>query len=208
MVEQRSEQWYLDRLGCVTGSRFGDVIAVGRNGQPLKSRETVITEVTLELLTGRPGPMWSSKATLWGIEHEPEARMAYEIHTGSVCEEVGFIKHADFDQVGCSPDSLIGLDGGMEIKCPYTTAVHLQTLLNGMPEEHMPQCQGGMWCANRQFWDFVSYHPDFPPGMQLYVQRIERDQKFIDAMQESVLEALAVINRNVITLIEKYKVQQ
>jgi len=207
-VEQRSEQWYLDRLGCVTGSRFGDVIAVGRNGQPLKSRETVITEITLELLTGRPGPMWSSKATQWGVEHEPEARMAYEVRTGHMCEEVGFIRHPLHQQIGCSPDALIPAKGGMEIKCPYTTAVHLQTLLHGMPEEHMPQVQGGMYCTKRDWWDFVSYHPDFPPEMQLYIQRIERDQQYIDAMEEKILTAIEEINQNVMTLCRKYGVKQ
>lgn len=203
---QRSEEWYRDRLGHVTGSRFHEIIAVGKsNGKPLASRKTAIVEVTLEILTNSPGPMWTSKATNWGNEHEAEARMAYEAHTGAMCKEVGFIKHPIHKQVGCSPDHLIERTGGGEIKCPLTPAVHLDTLLNGMPEEHMPQCQGGMWCTGAEWWDFVSYHPLFPRGMQLYVQRIYRNPTFIREMEDKILDAVCEINLNVKQLLEKYR---
>lgn len=209
MAEQKSQEWLLERLGKVTGSRFGDVIAKDKGGKKfLKSRETAITEITLELLTGSPGAMWTSKATNWGNEHEPLARMAYEAATGEFCEEVGFILHPDHMQVGCSPDGLIGVHKGYESKCPLTPTVHLDTLLNGMPDEHMAQVQGGMWICECDEWDFVSYHPLFPAGMQLYIQTIKRDQAFIDAMAENVLSAVAEINENVRRLLERYKVEQ
>ena len=207
-IIQRSEEWYAARLGCVTGSRFHDVIAVGRDGKPLAARETVITEIVLELITGKPGAMWSSKATRWGIEHEAEAREAYEIATGNMCTEVGFITHPLSQQIGCSPDHLIRTDGGGEIKCPLTPTVHLWTLLNGMPPEHVAQCQGGMYCTGRQFWDFVSYHPAFPPEMQIYVQRIERDDAYIRMLEDKLPNAVAEINLTVKQLIEKYGVTQ
>jgi hypothetical protein len=175
----------------------------------LKSRETAITEITLELLTGRPGAMWTSKATDWGHTHEPMARMAYEAATGAFCQEVGFVRHPKFMQVGCSPDGLItGKRKGWESKCPYTPTVHLDTLLNGMPLEHMAQVQGGMWCCECDEWDFVSFHPQFPPEMQLYIQTIKRDQAYIDDMAEKVLNAVAEINLNVKTLLQKYGVTQ
>lgn len=206
--EQGTEGWLLERLGHVTGSRFEDVMAVSRAGKPLESRQTAIVEITLELLTGRPGPMWSSKPTRWGKEHEPYARMAWEAATGSMCQEVGFVTHKKHRQVGVSPDGLIGTDGGWEAKCPYTAAVHLDTLLNGMPPAHMAQCQGGMWVCEREWWEFVSYHPAFPPTMRLYRQRIPRDDKYIAVMEEKVLDAVAEININVRELLAKYGVTQ
>lgn len=206
---QKSEAWHLERLGAVTGSRFADVIAMDKAGKKfLKSRETAITEITLELLTGSPGAMWTSKATNWGNEHEPLARMAYEASTGALCEEVGFIRHPKHMQVGCSPDGLIGDRKGYESKCPLTPTVHLDTLLHGMPDEHMAQCQGGMWVCDCDEWDFVSFHPLFPPPMQLYIQTIKRDDAFIADMESKVLDAVAEINLNVKTLLAKYKVTQ
>lgn len=179
-----------------------------RSGKPLAARETCIVEVTLELLTGSPGPMWSSKATRWGKDHESHARTAYEVATGHMCHEVGFVPHKKHRQVGVSPDSLIGTDGGWEAKCPLTAAVHLKTLLNGMPKEHMAQVQGGMWVCEREWWEFVSYHPGFPPEMQLYRERIPRDDAYIAKLENKVLDAVAEININVRELLAKYGVKQ
>lgn len=207
---QKSEAWLLERLGCVTGSRFHDVSARDKAGKNyLKSRESAIAEITLELLTGKPGAMWDSKATAWGRKHEPAARRAYEAKTKEFCEEVGFITHKRHMQVGVSPDGLIaGKRKGWEAKCPYTPEVHLSTLLNGMPPEHRWQVQGGMWCCDCDEWDFVSFHPLFPPGMQLYIETIKRDDQFIDRMAMSVLTAVEEINSNVKTLLERYGVVQ
>lgn len=210
MSEQKTEGWLRERLGSVTGSRFIDVCQMDKTGKRfLKARETCITEITLELITGQPGAMWSSKATDWGNQHEPLARMAYEAHTGEFCREVGFIRHPDHMQVGVSPDGIIeGRRRGYESKCPLTPTVHLDTLLNGMPEEHMYQVQGGMWVCGLDEWDFVSFHPLFPQRMQLYVETIKRDQAFIDAMEKHVLSAVEEINENVRRLLEKFRVKQ
>jgi len=208
-TEQGTEGWLIERLGHVTGSRFADVIAMDKAGKKfLKSRETAITEITLELLTGRPGAMWTSKATDWGKQHEAIARMKYEATTGAFCTEVGFIRHPKHMQVGCSPDGLLGKRKGYESKCPLTPTVHLDTLLNGMPDEHTAQCQGGMWVCECDEWDFVSFHPLFPPEMQLYIQTIKRDDAYIADMEAKVLDAVAEINLNVKTLLAKYGVKQ
>lgn len=209
-AEQKTEAWLLERLGCVTGSRFGDVCGMQKSGKGyLKARETTITEITLELLTGRPGAMWTSKATDWGNEHEPAARRAYEAATGEFCEEVGFILLPGHLQVGASPDGLItGKRKGYESKCPYNPSVHLETLLNGMPEEHMFQVQGGMWVCECDEWDFVSFNPTFPEGMQLYVETIKRDEAFIKAMSKHVFSAVEEINDKVKRLLAKYSIQQ
>lgn len=207
-AEQGTERWLLERLGHVTGSRFADVHAIGKTGKYLKSRETTITEIVLELLTGRPGAMWTSNATDWGKQHEPLARMAYEAATGAFCTEVGFIVHPQHKQVGCSPDGLLGNRKGYESKCPLTPTVHLETLLNGMPEEHTAQVQGSMWVCDCDEWDFVSFHPLFPAPMQLYIETIKRDDAYIAEMSKSVLTAVAEINLNVKNLLSKYGVAQ
>lgn len=209
IAQQGTEEWLAERLGCVTGSRFVDVSTMDKAGKKfLKARETAITEITLELLTGSPGAMWTSKATDWGKQHEPMARMAYEAATGAFCEEVGYIRHPQYLQIGCSPDGLLGGHKGYESKCPLTPTVHLDTLLNGMPDEHMPQVQGGMWVCDCDEWDFISFHPLFPVGMQLYIQTIKRDDAFIATMSEHVLSAVVEINANVKALLNKYKVTQ
>lgn len=201
---QGTEGWLIERLGHVTGSRFHDVSKRGRDGKYLKARETAITEITLELLTGQPGAMWTSKATNWGKAYEATARMAYEATTREFVTEVGFIAHPHHMQVGASPDGLIGKRKGYESKCPLTPTVHLDTLLNGMPDEHIAQVQGGMWICDCDEWDFVSFHPQFPEGMQLYIQTIKRDNAYIEVLKNEVLSAVNEINSNVTRLLAKY----
>ena len=45
----------------------------------------------LERITGRPAQNVVTTAMQWGIDHEAEARMAYEAQTGEIVEQVGFV---------------------------------------------------------------------------------------------------------------------
>lgn len=176
---QASIEWLMDRCGKVTASRFKDVIDTLKNGKPGAARERYLWEVVIERLTGKPSEHFTSTAMQWGTENEAFARIDYEAKTGAFVLETGFIENPEIEMCGGSPDGLIGDDGGIEIKCPFNSAVHLGTILNGMPEDHMAQVQGLMWITGREWWDFVSFDPRMPAELQMYVQRIERDEDFI-----------------------------
>ena len=93
-------------------------------------------------------------------------------------EEVGFIKHASL-MAGCSPDGLIGADGGCEIKSVIPT-VQLDTILaGGYPSEHRAQIQGNLWITGRAWWDFCSFSPDMPEHLRTYIFRVARDESYI-----------------------------
>jgi hypothetical protein len=128
---------------------------------------------------------YATAAMQWGTEQEPAARAAYERVTGISVEETGFIAH-DTLLAGCSPDGLVDWDGLIEIKCPYNSAVHIETLLNGMPSEHAAQVQGQLWITGRQWCDFVSFDPRMPVELQLHVQRIQRDPGFIADLEARI----------------------
>ena len=175
---QRDDDWYAARCGKATASRFRDVMARLKNGNPAADRQRYLTELVVERLTGQPVPAYENAAMRWGTEQEAAARAAYEQRAGVAVEETGFIAH-DVLMAGCSPDGLVDWDGLIEIKCPYNSATHIETLLNGMPAEHMPQIQGQMWITGRQWCDFVSFDPRMPAELQLHVQRIYADPKAI-----------------------------
>lgn len=177
-ADQRSDDWYAARCGKATASRFRDAMAALKNGQPAQAAKDYLTELVVERLTGQPVQKFTTAAMQWGTEQEAAARAAYERRTGIEVEETGFVVH-DVLMAGCSPDGLVDWDGLIEIKCPYNTGVHIETLLNGMPADHMPQVQGQMWITGRQWCDFVSYDPRMPADLQLYVQRIYADPKAI-----------------------------
>lgn len=187
-MQQGTSEWLDVRAGKATASRFRDILAKIKTGEAA-DRRNYRAELVCERLTGRADPAYTNAAMAWGNENEPFARIAYIAKTGAEVEEVGFIAHAELP-AGASPDGLIGKDGGLEIKCP-NKATHLATLkAKKMPAEHIPQVQGAMWITGRMWWDFVSYHPDFPEHLQLFVTRIDRDDEYIETLQKEVSEFL------------------
>lgn len=195
-ADQRSDDWHAARCGKATASRFEDLVATLKSGGPAQASKDYMTELVVERLTGVPYPDYVNAAMRWGNEYEDAARAAYERRTGVQVEETGFIAH-DTLLAGCSPDGLVDWDGLIEIKCPFNSAVHIETLLLGMPKEHMPQIQGQMWITGRQWCDFVSYDPRMPEPLQLYVQRIPRDPAFIADLERKVTSFLAEVGAKV-----------
>jgi len=203
--DQRTEDWYAARLGKATASRFKDAIATkkqtekqkkdGLPGDPMQAQLDYCTELVVERLTGQRAQKFVTAAMQWG-DHEPAARAAYERVTGRIVEETGFVAH-DTLMAGCSPDGLIDWDGLIEIKCPFNTANHIETLLNGMPADHIPQVQGQMWITGREWCDFVSYDPRMPEALQLHVQRIQRDLGFIADLEAKVTSFLQQVGNQV-----------
>ncbi|MFZ4697981.1 MAG: lambda exonuclease family protein [Phycisphaerales bacterium] len=195
-ADQRTDDWYAARCGKATASRFKDAIAALKSGAPAQAQRDYLTELVVERLTQQPIQRFQNAAMTWGTEQEPAARAAYERVTGISVEETGFIAH-DTLMAGCSPDGLVDWDGLVEIKCPWNTAVHIETLLNGMPDEHIPQVQGQMWITGRQWCDFVSYDPRMPAELQLHVQRINRDPAYVADLERRVTEFLAEVGTQV-----------
>jgi pantothenate kinase len=66
-----------------------------------------------------------------------------------------------------------------------------------MPDEHMAQLQGAMWITGRAWWDFVSYDPRMPKNLQIYIQRIERNDIFIAGLDTEVRSFLAEVDSTV-----------
>ena len=193
---QRVDQaaWRRARAGYVTASRFGDVMAFGKNGQPLKSRNDYLGQVVTERLSGEYCNSLLAPSLGWGNDVEPYAKLAYEIATGEILTPTEYIQHPTLEWVGGTPDALIGTDGGYESKCPVNSLVHLLTWLDGMPKEHVPQIQGYIWITGRKWWDFVSYDPRMPAHLRLYRQRIERDEDYIKNLEQHVVRFLKEVD--------------
>lgn len=205
VIERKSDQgsidWLRQRAGCATASCFADILAVSKkDGKPLKARDDYLMRLVVERITGEPVESASSFAMAWGTDAEPFARAEYQLVTGSIVREVGFIKHPAHAWIGASSDGRVGERGAVEIKCPHTSAVHLQTWADGMPAHHLPQVQGQIWTLDLDWVDFCSYDPRMQNGgehLKLYRQRIDRDQKYIDAMEAQVLDFLAEVDAKV-----------
>lgn len=189
-MEQRTEEWFEARMGCVTASRTAEVIAKTKSGYSA-SRANYMAELICEKLTGERQGGFSSAAMQFGTQTEPQARMAYEIMTGATVVETGFVPHPEIAGFGASPDGLINDDGLIEIKCP-NTATHIETLLNDkVPGKYITQMHVQMLCTGRRWCDFVSFDPRLPVDMQMFVRRVEFDEKLAKTIVEEVQKFIA-----------------
>lgn len=199
MSDQRTEAWFTERAGRITASEMHTVALPRERGvfktgpragqqkpQP-KALEDYAHRLAAERLTGKPRKQVKAAALQWGQDVEPAAVAAYQAETGVIVTLCGFVRHPTYDFIGASPDFLVDADGGGEIKSPESSEVHLATLLHGLPREHIEQIQGGLWVTGRQWWDFVSYHPEFPAEHRLYIQRVPRDEAFIAGLESACL---------------------
>jgi hypothetical protein len=196
-------EWLVQRIGKVTASRAKDVIAKTAKGAPTAARKDYLMEVVTQRMTGLQSPTFVNAAMKWGIDQEGFAREAYVARTGNVVDLVGFIQHPEL-LAGASPDALVGFDGGVEFKCP-SSVNHAQTILAGMPEDHKPQIQMQMWICNLRWVDFVSWDPRFPTEQSLYIERVERDDKYIAFLEEEVRKFLDEVVETINQLKERCK---
>lgn len=182
---QGSAEWFESRIGMLTASRIGDAIRKSKRetNSELKARYDLKVELAVERITGKPA---EHVVTSWmerGRELEPLARAAYELRTGQEVTQVGFVLHPTIEWAGCSPDGLVG-DGLVEFKCPKPST-HANYLLGEVvPELYVPQMMWQMACCPGYEWcDFVSYCPDFPEPLDLFVCRLPYSPETISAME-------------------------
>lgn len=196
MIEQGTEAWLMARCGCVTASKFRDIMSMSLStGKPFKALEDYLWSLATERFYGSPVEGFTARSTDWGKELEPHALRAYEIETGNIVTASGFVLHPLIPFCGASPDGLIGATGGLEIKCPKDRRIHMRTWLSGIPVEHIAQVQGNLWVHDRQWWDFVSYDPRAPEKFRLYVQRIARDEDYIRVLEAKITRFLGDVEK-------------
>ncbi len=192
---QGSKEWHAARCGKITASCFGKLAGQGRSGGGLtQTAITYLTQVVAERITNLPQDEIQSKYLDHGNKHEPTARQLYHWHLTASQElkQVGFVDHPEFHGCGGSPDCLVGDDGVLEIKCPYTVHTHLANIENDGTgdRDYIWQMQGNLWITGRAWCDFVSFHPYVPEALRFHVVRYERDEDVIDEMLERIPRAL------------------
>lgn len=188
-MEQRSAEWLAKRAGCFTASRMSDLMARTKSG-PAASRKNMITTLAIERLTGQCVETFQNAAMLRGIELEQEALDAYSFEYGVAVETIAYLDHPNLPRVGCSPDGLVGDDGLVEVKCPASMAKHFDALRDGThAHEYRWQAQHQMLVTGREWVDMVSYHPEFPVGLQLTAKRVFKDAEAHAEMVEEIARA-------------------
>lgn len=142
-AEQRSEGWFSVRKGRITASVAAGCLGV----HPHMSRQEAWRRcLGIEKDSG-------NRATRWGEQFEPMAKLAYETETGNWLEPTGFWVSRVYDWLGASPDAFVDADGLFECKCPGK-------LPGAVPVYHRIQMIVQMIVTERAWCDYFCWTPD------------------------------------------------
>lgn len=181
-LEQGTPEWHAARLGIVTMSELKTLLVKGRGPSNFGAGAlSYMHQLIGERITGESADVFQGNAhTQRGHMLEPMARELYSEATGNTqLEQVGIILNHG---AGYSPDSLVGSEGLIEVKTKLPKYQIELLLADELPQEHVAQCQGGLWVSEREWIDFVSYWP----GMPLFVKRAYRDEMLIKNIAERI----------------------
>lgn len=193
-MPQGSDEWFKIRIGLPTSSNFDKIITT--EGKPSKQKEKYLYTVAGEKVSGIKEDTFQSFAMQKGIEKEVEARNYYKMLYDVEVQEVGFCL-ADNGLYGCSPDGLIGTDGGVEIKCPLIHT-HVSYLLKGkLLDDYFQQAQGSLFVTGRKWWDIMSYFA----GLRPVIIRVLPDKAFHKALEVE----LGIFTKELNDLVAKIK---
>ena len=192
-VAQRSPEWHALRAGRVGGSDAADVLATLKGKGEAASRRDLRTRLALEIVTGQSEPSGYINADMQrGIDMEPEARAAFEMKTGVLVQEVGYVSNGD--RLGWSPDGFIGGPvarvHGLEIKVPRPARQLAYWRCGGVPAEHKAQVLHAFAVYPMLYtMTFVSYAPPLP----VYIAEVVRQEWATDiAAYQTALDAFLV----------------
>lgn len=159
--------------------------------EPSPASHRLAAATAVEMISQKPyGDTFETFAMRRGREEEQFARMRYEQRFSVFVDEAGLVL-TDDRLFGYSTDGFVGEDGMIEIKVPVDLNKVISIIKTGDVSEYMHQMQGGMWITGRKWCDFVMGVPDLAAlnnGNEIYVQRVYRDDEFIEAMEVQLLE--------------------
>lgn len=190
--EQRTEEWYAIRKGKMTASNAQTISANG------KGLETYIYNLMAEKYSAFRPEGYVSSDMQRGIDLEDQARMTYELFNEAV-ETVGFIEHSD--TIGCSPDGLVGEEGGLEVKCPNDTN-YFKILVDGIKAvdaKYIWQVQMCLLITGRKWWDLCFYNVNFEDNIIIF--RITPDFAKQEKLRVGIAKGELLINE----LTQKYE---
>lgn len=194
--DQNSLDWLAARAGVLTASEFSQILTPQFKMREGEMPKTHLARKLAEKWLG-PLPGFSTIDMDFGKILEEEAKPFYEVQFSEEIQSVAFITN-DEGTVGCSPDGLIGDEGGIEIKCPEPTN-HVKYLLGGkLPDDYTAQVHGSMFVTGRPWWKFMSYRRNLPP----FVVTIFRDEEIQEKIAEAVAEFLANLDHQMGRMIE------
>lgn len=199
-IEQGSPEWMALRIGRIGGSRVSDILTEGRGGGESLVRRKYKNEIIREKLTGLKIITYKTPPMQRGIDLEPLARSWYETKNNLFVDQVAIVKHATIEDGQCSPDGIVeSTNSLLEIKVPNPEN-HLDNILTDgkQLEQYYDQCFWQLACMpEKEFCDLVSFDPEMPDHLKMFVKRIYRDDEYIKKMESAVIAFLSEVETTI-----------
>lgn len=200
---EQQNDWLQKRCGKFTASDIHKLLEKGKSKCDYFGKGALgyIRVKLAEILTGSVVEVTGVPAMEWGNSLELEAVQAFEKETGHKVTYWGKANPEFFeltDHSGGSPDGEIEKDGAIiEVKCPYTTAEHINHLLISDAAElqvekkdYYAQIQMNMLARGRGKGYFISYDPRITiPQLRLKYIEVPLDEDFAEMLKERIWEA-------------------
>lgn len=185
-IEQRTDEWFNQRLGRFTASRIDELMGVKGLG-----------------LTGEDYAFQNACEVVFG-RNEEDSFVSYDMQRGIQLEPLAFAKFNEINQFnfikaeqasffpygehsGASPDGLIGSDAILEIKCPRPNKFFklVEKGVSAIDRLYIHQMQMQMLCTNSKrcyFFNYIIYN-----GVEMWHEIIiDRDDTIINKIKERI----------------------
>ena len=218
-IEQRSLDWFRCRIGCVTGSKIGDLMKSGKKKEQIfgdtamsyifkTAAERMINPVFIEDddLFGQyvESQQIYSKAIVWGQEQEDNAKdLLMRKNPEWELADVSSCKHDTIPHFAASPDAIVYDRKKLmvvEIKCPqpstfakYLVQIKDNDSLKNTEPNYYYQMMAEMACTGAESGIFVAYCPWLINP--IHIVPIERDNETIKAIEERVIKANEIVEQ-------------
>lgn len=194
---QGSPEWHQARCGVTTASNFADACQKLKNGDYSAKAKQLAFKLAVERISGTL--LQEDKFETWemrrGREEEQNARYAHELKINMMIEQTGIVLTND-RLFGASVDGLIGSHGQSEYKCFVSPTSLMPILLDADISDCEYQIQGQLWVTGRKWCDFCLYCPALNViGKELTVFRVERNEEFIEKMEQDLLKFNSLVSQ-------------
>lgn len=188
---QGSDEWIDSKRGVLSASNYRITRERTKKGDFTAPAHKLAMDIAREQLGGISGRKYQSYQMKLGQEEEENAFAEYENQRFEFPRHVGLIT-TDDRLYGCSPDGLVGDDGGIEIKTMVSSETLLKCWAGGDISDYKDQCLGAMWLLNRQWWDVCLWAYDMPEPLKII--RIERNEVEIENLTEDLDQFMRLVN--------------
>ena len=194
-IPHGSNEWKVGRYGKFTPSELHRLMAEPRLKTEVLSQGAItyikekVTETLIDDFTDEP--QFSNAATAWGNSYEDEAINTFSDLFDTEIIKPGLINHNDYF---CgTPDGIAKNNSfGIEVKCPYNSAIHLDNLLMDVEDfkkarkDYYYQIQGYSILTGIKDWYFVSYDPRQKESLKVMYLKIEKNEADVLLIQKKL----------------------